>query len=195
VNEYSARYSILNNEFYIPTPEHMAVQSSTNRQGRGAVLPAELTDLVASILRRESEGAYKTYEALLSDDGTDAPPNIEHPQLARELARMALSLNFYTEWYWKCNLHNLFHFLSLRADPHAQYEIRAYAEVMLDIVRKWVPLSCAAFEEYRLNAFTLSRSMRKALARMLAGEVVTQATSGMSAREWEEFQAGLESPV
>ena len=195
VNEYSARYSILNNEFYIPAPEHMAVQSATNRQGRGVMLPTELTDLVSSILRKESEGAYKTYEALLSDDGTDAPPSIEHPQLARELARMALTLNFYTEWYWKCDLHNLFHFLSLRADPHAQYEIRAYAEVMLDIVRKWVPLSYAAFEEYRLHAFTLSRTQRRALARMLAGEVVTQPTSGMSSREWEEFRAGLNPPV
>ena len=195
VNEYSARYSILNNEFYIPTPEHMAIQSTTNRQGRGTVLPAELTDLVTSVLRHESESAYKTYEALLSDDGTDAPPSIEHPQLARELARMALTLNFYTEWYWKCDLHNLFHFLSLRADPHAQYEIRAYAEAMLDIVRTWVPLSYAAFEEYRLHAFTLSRTQRRALTRMLAGEIVTQATSGMSSREWGEFKTGIESPV
>lgn len=195
VNEYSARYSILNKEFYVPEPEHLAVQSSTNRQGRSDMLSLDEAVTVQKLLTDEANRAYESYELLLNDDGTGKPRDEGSSMLARELARMALSLNFYTEWYWKCNLHNLFHFLSLRADPHAQYEIRAYAEVMLDIVRRWVPLSCAAFEEYRLNALTLSKSMRAVLARMLAGEVVTQATSGMSSREWEEFKTGISLSV
>jgi len=195
VNEYSARYSILDREFYVPEPEHLAVQSATNRQGRSDMLSPEEAATVQKLLTEEANHAYENYELLLNDDGTGKSRNEGSAMLARELARMALSLNFYTQWYWKCDLHNLFHFLSLRADPHAQYEIRAYAEVMLDIVRKWVPLSCEAFEEYQLNAFILSKSMRKALARMLVGEAVTQATSGMSSREWEEFMAGLSPPT
>ena len=191
VNEYSARYSILDNEFYIPTPEHLAVQSSTNRQGRGEMVGDDQAEEILCLLRNDARSNYAGYEEMLNDDGTGNPKDETKPMLARELARMNLSLNFYTQWYWKCDLHNLFHFLSLRADPHAQYEIRVYAERMLETVRAWVPLSCAAFEEYRLEAFTLSATMKKVVERVLAGETVTKATSGLGAREWDEFRAAF----
>jgi thymidylate synthase (FAD) len=111
--------------------------------------------------------------------------------LARELARMNLTLNTYTQWYWKTDLHNLLHFLRLRADAHAQYEIRAYAEVMLCIIKAWVPNTYAAFQDYRLGAATFSAGMLAVLRRMLAGEQVDQKGSGMSKREWTEMMAAL----
>src|SRR5712672_813348 len=198
VNEYSARYSILDNEFYIPMPEHLAAQATTNRQGRGAVLEGEEARRVLDLLRSEAERSYAGYAALLNEDeppctssrgGTPADP--DRPGLARELARMNLSLNVYTQWYWKTDLHNLLHFLSLRADPHAQYEIRAYADAMRETVQRWVPLACAAFVEYRMNAATISATGLKVIQRMLAGETVEQAESGLSPREWRELMATL----
>ena len=131
VNEYSARYSILDNEFYIPAPEHLAAQAVTNRQGRGDVLEGEAAKRVLDLLREDAERAYAGYAAMLNEDETGAPVDPNWPGLARELARINLSLNFYTQWYWKIDLYNLMHFLGLRADPHAQYEIRAFAEAML----------------------------------------------------------------
>jgi thymidylate synthase (FAD) len=191
VNEYSARYSILENEFYIPTPDKLAAQATTNRQGRGAVLEGEAAQRVLDLLRGEAERSYAGYAALLNEDDAGAPIDPERPGLARELARMNLSLNVYTQWYWKTDLHNLLHFLSLRADPHAQYEIRAYADAMLETVQRWVPLACAAFVEYRVNAATISATGLKVIRRMLAGEAVDQATSGLSPREWRELMAVL----
>ena len=191
VNEYSARYSILDNEFYIPAPEHLAVQATTNRQGRGAVLEGEAAQRVLDLLRTEAERAYAGYSTLLNEDDAGAPVDPDRPGLARELARMNLSLNVYTQWYWKIDLHNLLHFLSLRADPHAQYEIRAYADAMLDTVQRWVPLACAAFLEYRMNAPLISATGLKVIQRMLAGEPVDQASSGLSPREWRELMAVL----
>src|SRR5688572_12848996 len=143
VNEYSARYSILDNEFYIPAPEHLAAQAATNRQGRGDVLQGEPARRVLDLLREDAERAYAGYAEMLNEDDTGAPRDPSWPGLARELARMNLSLNFYPQWYWKTDLHNLLHFLSLRADPHAQYEIRAYADPMLDTDKRWVPLAYA----------------------------------------------------
>ena len=177
VNEYSARYSIMDREFYVPAPDHLAAQSTTNRQGRGELLEGEAAARVLDILRGDSARAYDHYEEMLEAD------------LARELARMNLPMNIYTQWYWKTDLHNLFHFLRLRADAHAQYEIRAYAEAICDLARAWVPLAYAAFEDYRLNAAHLSAPALACLRRMLAGEEVTQETSGMSAREWREVLA------
>jgi thymidylate synthase (FAD) len=198
VNEYSARYSILDNEFYIPAPEHLAAQATNNRQGRGAVLGGEPAQRVLDLLRAEAERSYAGYAALLNEDeppGTSsrggATTDPERLGLARELARMNLSLNVYTQWYWKTDLHNLLHFLSLRADPHAQYEIRAYAEAMLETVKRWVPLAHAAFLEYRMNAATISATGLQVIRRMLAGEAVEQASSGLSPREWRELMAGL----
>jgi thymidylate synthase (FAD) len=180
VNEYSARYSILDREFYIPAPEHLAAQSRVNNQGRGDLLGGEEAARVLAILRQDSAAAYDHYEAMLSTDGQQG--------LARELARMNLPMNVYTQWYWKCDLHNLFHFLRLRADPHAQHEIRAYAEVLCDVVKAWVPVAWEAFEDYRLNAVTFSGRGMQALRRMLRGETVTREDVGMSAGEWREFE-------
>src|SRR5712691_6895729 len=191
VNEYSARYSILDNEFYIPAPEHLATQATANRQGRGAVIEGAAAQRVLDLLRQDSERAYAGYAELLNEDDAGAPRDPAWPGLARELARMNLSLNFYTQWYWKIDLHNLLHFLSLRADPHAQYEIRAYAKAMLDTLKCWVPMAYAAFLEYRMNAATISATGLAVIRRLLVGEPVDQATSGLSAREWRELTALL----
>ena len=191
VNEYSARYSILDNEFYIPFPEHLAAQSAANRQGRGDIIEGEAARRVLDLLRDDAERAYAGYANLLNEDASGAPRDPSWPGLARELARMNLSLNFYTQWYWKTDLHNLLHFLSLRADTHAQYEIRAYAEIMLETVQRWVPLAHAAFLEYRLNAATISATALAVLRRMLEGETVDQPSSGLSPREWRELMAVL----
>jgi len=179
VNEYSARYSILDREFYIPAPEHLAAQSSVNNQGRGEVLEGAEAERVLRLLTDDAMRAYDHYEDMLSTDGQKG--------LARELARMNLPANIYTQWYWKVDLHNLFHFLRLRADAHAQYEIRAYAEAISDVVKDWVPIAYAAFEDYRMGGAQLSGKALAALKRMLAGEEVTQETSGMSKGEWREF--------
>ncbi|CAM3293064.1 thymidylate synthase (FAD) [Paracoccus aminovorans] len=181
VNEYSARYSILDREFYIPAPEHLAAQSTVNNQGRGEVLQGDEAARVLDLLREDAMRSYDHYEAMLSQEGQQG--------LARELARMNLPANVYTQWYWKVDLHNLFHFLRLRADAHAQYEIRAYAETMCGITRDWVPHAYAAFEDYRLGAVQLSAKGVAALKRRLAGEAVTQENSGMSKGEWREFEA------
>lgn len=181
VNEYSGRYSILDREFYIPAPEHLAAQSSQNHQGRGEVLQGAEAQRVLDLLREDAMRSYDSYETMLSQEGQQG--------LARELARMNLPANIYTQWYWKVDLHNLLHFLRLRADSHAQYEIRAYADIMCDITRDWVPAAFGAFQDYRMNAVNLSAQAADALRRRLAGEVVTQENAGMGAREWREFQA------
>ncbi len=181
VNEYSARYSILDREFYIPAPDQLAAQSTVNNQGRGALLEGAEAQRVLDMLRDDATRAYDHYEEMLSQDGQQG--------LARELARMNLPANVYTQWYWKIDLHNLFHFLRLRADAHAQYEIRAYAEAMCAITKDWVPLAYAAFEDYRLGGTTVSSRAIDCLQRMLKGEAVTQETSGMSKGEWREFAA------
>ena len=183
VNEYSARYSILDREFYIPQPEHLAAQSVVNNQGRGEVLTGEESMRVLEMLKSDANRAYDNYEAMLSQDGQQG--------LARELARMNLPANIYTQWYWKVDLHNLFHFLRLRADPHAQYEIRVYAEAIAACVKDWVPLAYASFEDYRMGGVNLSAKAVAVLKRRLAGEVVTQETSGMSKGEWREFEGVL----
>jgi len=179
VNEYSARYSILDREFYIPAPEQLAAQSTVNNQGRGEVLTGEEAARVLEMLKSDANRSYDHYEAMLSQDGQQG--------LARELARMNLPANIYTQWYWKVDLHNLFHFLRLRADEHAQYEIRVYAEAIAACVKDWVPLAFAAFEDYRMGGVTLSAKAIAVLKRRLTGEVVGQEASGMSKGEWREF--------
>jgi thymidylate synthase (FAD) len=191
VNEYSARYSVLDNEFYIPAPEQLAAQSSANRQGRGDVLEGAEAQRVLTLLREDAAQAYAHYEEMLNEREDGSRLDESRQGLARELARMNLSLNFYTQWYWKTDLHNLLHFLSLRADPHAQYEIRVYAERMLDVVAKWVPITHEAFVQHRLHAVTLSAAAMAAVKRMLAGETVTAENSGLGKREWAELQAVL----
>jgi thymidylate synthase (FAD) len=189
VNEYSARYSILDREFYIPAPEHLAAQSATNRQGRGDVLEGAEAARVLDMLRDDATRTYDHYAEMLNETPDGTPRDPDRQGLARELARMNLTLNTYTQWYWKTDLHNLFHFLSLRADSHAQYEIRVYADAMIEATRAWVPIACQAFEDYRMGAVTLSAQMLAVVKRMLAGEAVEQAGSGLSAREWRELMA------
>jgi thymidylate synthase (FAD) len=191
VNEYSARYSILDNEFYVPPPEHLAAQATTNRQGRGATIEGVAAQHVLDLLRRDAERAYASYAELLNEDAAGAPLDPTRPGLARELARINLSLSFYTQWYWKIDLHNLLHFLSLRADMHAQHEIRAYAEAMLGTVARWVPMAHAAFLEYTMNAATISATGVAVIRRLLAGERIDQPSSGLSAREWRELMVVL----
>ncbi|WP_424965416.1 FAD-dependent thymidylate synthase [Dinoroseobacter sp. S375] len=181
VNEYSARYSVLDREFYIPAPEQLAAQSTINNQGRGATLQGEEAEQVLRLLKQDSMRAYDHYEEMLNQDGQQG--------LARELARMNLPANIYTQWYWKVDLHNLFHFLRLRADAHAQYEIRVYADAICEMVKDWVPAAYGAFEDYRMGAVQLSATGVDCLKRRLAGETVTQENSGMSKGEWREFEA------
>ena len=183
VNEYSARYSILDREFYIPAPDKVAAQSVVNNQGRGEVLTGAEAAQVLEILKADSTRAYDNYEVMISQDGQQG--------LARELARMNLPANIYTQWYWKVDLHNLFHFLRLRADAHAQYEIRVYADEMCKLVADWVPFAYRAFEDYRMGGATLSATALDCVRRMVGGEKVTQETSGMSKGEWREFEATL----
>jgi thymidylate synthase (FAD) len=181
VNEYSARYSILDREFYIPAEDALAAQSVVNNQGRGAALSGEEAERVLRYLRDDASRCYDHYEEMISDEGQQG--------LARELARMNLPANIYTQWYWKVDLHNLLHFLRLRADSHAQYEIRVYAEEMCKIVSDWVPFAYSAFEDYRMGGATLSSKALSCIRRMLVGETVTQESSGMSKGEWREFEA------
>jgi thymidylate synthase (FAD) len=191
VNEYSARYSILDNEFYLPAPEHLGVQSTANRQGRGDALTGAEAKRVMDLLKEDAERTYAHYEDMLNEGEDGKPRDPGRQGLARELARMNLTLNFYTQWYWKTDLHNLLHFLSLRADPHAQYEIRVYAEVMLDTLRRWVPITYDAFCQYRMGGLHLSAKGLDVVKRLLAGENVEQKASGLSPREWREMMAVL----
>lgn len=189
VNEYSARYSVLDREFYIPAPEHLAAQSSSNRQGREAVLTGDEAAEVLDILRGDALRCHANYERMLNAEGDGHDPTRQG--LARELARMNLTLNTYTQWYWKIDLHNLMHFVSLRADPHAQYEIRVYAEVLADILGRWVPLTTEAFQDYRVGGLHLSRHALAVVRKALAGEAIAQADSGLSPREWRELWTAL----
>ena len=185
VNEYSARYSILDREFYIPAPEDLAAQSVINNQGRGEALSGDEAARVLEYLKSDSARAYDHYAEMIADTSAEGDAQ---QGLARELARMNLPANIYTQWYWKVDLHNLFHFLRLRADAHAQYEIRVYADQICELVKDWVPFAYAAFEDYRMGGATLSGKALDCLRRMLAGEEVTQETSGMSKGEWREFE-------
>jgi thymidylate synthase (FAD) len=191
VNEYSARYSILDKEFYIPAPAQLATQSAVNRQGRGETLSGDAAHAVLDLLREDAERCYRNYVWMLNEDESGQAVDPGREGLARELARMNLTLNTYTQWYWKIDLHNLLHFLSLRADAHAQYEIRVYADAMIDTVKAWVPLTHAAFEEYRMGGVQLSRSMLAVVRRLVAGEPVAQEDSGLSKREWTELMGVL----
>ena len=187
VNEYSARYSILDKEFYIPAKEQLSAQATNNRQGRGDLITGEQADEVLKILKDDAVRTYDNYEKMLNErfDGTIIDK--KKSGLARELARMNLTLNSYTQWYWKTDLLNLMNFLFLRADSHAQYEIRVYAEKMLDTVKKWVPITHAAFLDYRVGAAHLSSKGLKIVKSMINGNKVNFEDSGLSKREWNEL--------
>jgi thymidylate synthase (FAD) len=198
VNEMSGRYSVLDREFYMPEPEHLAKQSTTNNQGRGQTLSAAQSAMVLDLLKRDAAQTYGTYERLMDED----------IGLARELARMNLPVNLYTQWYWKVDLHNLLHFLSLRADAHAQHEIRVYADAIGDMVKDWVPAVWEAFQDYRVSGTFLSGREAEIVNRALSGTLTPREASiigtmrqnlqrppaerekisfddtGLSAREW-----------
>jgi len=192
VNEYSARYSVLDREFYVPEPQHLAAQSQANRQGRGDVLEGDEATHVLDLLKADATRAFDHYEAMLNERGDGTPIDPERSGLARELARMNLPLSTYTQWYWKTDLHNLMHFLSLRADAHAQYEIRAFAQAMLTTLERWVPLTWAAFRDYRLEGAELSAAALGVVRALLRGERPAQPESGLSPREWRELMAVLQ---
>ncbi|MEY2392920.1 FAD-dependent thymidylate synthase [Wolbachia endosymbiont of Tettigetta isshikii] len=180
VNEYSARYSILDNEFYIPKPEQVAKQSDNNKQGSGEAFDSHTSKEIIDSLTNDSNLVYSHYERFIQQ------------RLAREIARTNLTLNYYTQFYWKIDLHNLLHFLKLRADKHAQYEIRVYAEVMLDIIKKWVPMAYSAFVEYCLESVCISRIGLEVVRKLIKGENVTREESGIGKREWDELMLILD---
>lgn len=192
VNEYSARYSILDKEFYVPAPEHLAAQSQTNKQGRDEIISGERAQWILNTLKADATQLYDHYTDMLNADEAGNPIDESMPGLARELARMNLSVNYYTQWYWKIDLHNLLHFINLRADGHAQYEIRAYAEILQDVVQKWVPHTYNAFQKYRVGAAEVSSTGLEIIRRMLKGEDVTQENSGLSKGEWRELMNVLQ---
>ena len=183
VNEVSGRYSIMKDDFYLPAPADVAPQSEDNRQGRSeaAYSPEE----AAAVIERLAEGqkaAYASYKGLIEGG------------LAREIARVDLPLSLYTEWYWQIDLSNLFHFLSLRLDSHAQKEIRAYAQVLLEAARAVAPAACASFENYRLKAVRFSgEEMEELRRRLAAAEGSSQAGPGLSGKRLERFEEKLKT--
>ena len=187
VNEYSARYSILDKEFYLPSPEHLAAQSKNNRQGRGNIIKGDQAKKVLNLLKKDAEQTYDNYEMMLNERYDGSVIDEKETGLARELARMNLTLNTYTQWYWKTDLLNLMNFLRLRVDHHAQYEIRAYADVMLDTLKKWVPITYDAFMDYRVGGTEVSAKGKIIIQKLIKGEKVNVEDSGLSKREWNEL--------
>jgi len=192
VNEYSARYSILDKEFYLPISENLAAQSQSNRQGRGDVLKGDQAKKVLDLLKSDAERTYSNYEEMLNEryDGTVIDKN--KIGLARELARMNLTLNTYTQWYWKTDLLNLMNFLRLRADHHAQYEIRTYADAMLETLKKWVPITYEAFMDYRVGGTEVSAKGKSVIQKLIKGQQVLIEQSGLSKREWNELMIAFD---
>ena len=176
VNEYSARYSELDNECYVPELDRLQTQDTVNRQGSGDALPLEVADDIHYTLTRTSDESYQHYQDLLERG------------LSRELSRMVLPTNFYTQWYWKIDLWNLLHFLRLRCDLHAQYEIRLYANVIADIVAQWVPDTYEAFKDFLAGSVTLSADTVEAFRKFRDGELepFTRESSGLSRSEWDD---------
>lgn len=183
VNEYSGRYSVMKEEFYFPPDEDIRKQSKRNKQGRSEEeLPAEIRNRFLAYLQHSSKDAYDKYEEFIGEG------------LARELARINLPLSLYTEWYWKIDLHNLFHFLRLRMDDHAQKEIRVYADVMAEMVKTIVPMAYEAFTDYALNAVNFSGPELLLLRDHISGipeNVDALVERGLSMREATEFQAKM----
>ena len=187
INEYSARYSVLDKEFYIPEEKDLAVQSKSNKQGRGDTLSAKDSEEALFLLKRDAEKSYETYEYLLNESQKGEVLDNNRDGLSRELARINLTLNTYTQWYWKTNLHNLMNFIFLRADSHAQYEIRVYADIIYKIMESWVPITAEAFKSYRSGSVELSAEAIDVIKLMISGNKVDQKESGLSLREWNEL--------
>ena len=191
INEYSARYSVLDKEFYIPSEKNLAIQSNINKQGRGKVLSKNRSQEALKMLKDDAQKTYQTYEYLLNETNEGKIINKNKEGLTRELARINLTLNTYTQWYWKTNLHNLMNFIQLRADDHAQYEIRVYAKIIFDIMKKWVPLTSEAFESYSSGSVELSSEALEVIRTLISGKKVSQKDSNLSAREWRELMVVL----
>ena len=191
VNEYSARYSILDKEFYLPTEENLAAQSSSNRQGRGDLIDGAQAKEVLELLKTDAQRTYDNYEKMLNERFDGTVIDEKKKGLARELARMNLTLNTYTQWYWKTDLLNLMNFLRLRADKHAQYEIRVYADLMLETLKKWVPITYEAFMDYRVGAVEVSAKGKIIIQKLIKGEKVSMDDSGLSKREWNELMESI----
>ena len=187
VNEYSARYSIMDKEFYVPSKANLAAQSTNNRQGRGDLINGTQADSILKILREDAERNYKHYEEMLNEKYDGTIIDDKKKGLARELARMNLTLNSYTQWYWKTDLLNLLNFLALRADSHAQFEIREYADIMMKTIKKWVPITYDAFVDYRVGGMELSAKGKIVIQKMIKGENVSMENTGLSKREWNEL--------
>ena len=187
VNEYSARYSILDKEFYLPSSDHLAAQSQINRQGRGDVLKGEQASKVLDLLKNDAEQTYNNYEEMLNQRYDGTVIDEKKVGLARELARMNLTLNTYTQWYWKTDLLNLMNFLRLRADHHAQYEIRAYADAMLNTLKRWVPITYDAFMDYRVGGTEISSKGKDIIKKLIRGEKISIEETDLSKREWNEL--------
>ena len=183
VNEYSARYSVLDNEFYIPEKRNLKSQSKVNNQGRDSEV--KNSDQIKKLLLANSKKNFEIYNLLLNEDKYGNVITKEKEGIARELARMVLPLNTYTQWYWKIDLHNLMHFLSLRFDKHAQYEIRVYAELILKIMKKWVPYTYDAFVKYRLSGMSFSKDGLIYLRKLLNG--AKKISTNVSPREKREI--------
>lgn len=180
VNEISGRYTVLDNEFYVPAIEDVAKQSKSNKQGReNSAMDSATANEILQILKADSLQSYSRYEYLIEDK-----------ELTRELARTRLTLNFYTQWYWKINLHNLLHFIGLRADSHAQKEIRDYADAICNIVKSWVPFTWEAFEDYRLKGAYFSAEEIRWIKESLS-ENRSLDTLKLSVSEKKEFLAKL----
>ncbi|MEK6945570.1 MAG: FAD-dependent thymidylate synthase [Nanoarchaeota archaeon] len=177
VNEYSGRYSVMKEEFYVPNEDRVQLQSQSNKQGSEGEVPPELRDKFLSVLLADAQLNFDHYK------------QFEQSDIARELARIGLPLSTYTQWYWKIDLHNLFHFLNLRLDKHAQQEIREYSEVMANTVKKTVPVAYEAFEDYVLNALSFSGLELEVIKDVLNGNPFNAAleNSKLSAREKTEF--------
>ena len=194
VNEYSARYSVLDREFYVPEEDHLAAQSSSNRQGRGNILSGKEAKRVLDILREDAQMTYDHYIEMLNESEEGNIIDVSKEGLARELARMNLTLSTYTQWYWKTDLHNLLNFLSLRADTHAQYEIRVYADAMMETLRRWCPITFQSFSDHRVEGVTLSGKAIKVVKKLISGVHINQEESGMSKREWRELMEVIGCP-
>lgn len=185
VNEYSARYSILDREFYVP--EIASEQSRVNNQGRGEALPDDEAKEDLKLITLASDEAYGRYLYLLNRDDGGNRVSENRVGMARELGRMVLPTNFYTQWYWKIDLHNLFHFLSLRADSHAQFEIREYANRIAEIVDRWVPMAAEAFGDYVTGGIRFSRQEIEIVRNVISANRASLSPSDLGPREWQEF--------
>lgn len=180
VNEESARYSLMCKEFYTPSSIDMAEQSKNNKQGRGEALTPEQAQRAADKIESFSRIARFNYESLLNEEA-----------LARELARMNITLNYYTQWVWKCDLRNLLHFIKLRMDPHAQLEIRRYAEELWRIVYAWVPAAATAFEEHQLYATHFSKVESEILRQIVNQDGIKEKIAHLKPRQQAAFLAKL----